>query len=162
MEVKEIKAQTAFYKEYRQVFQYGQFSRTRQGWQVSDGKTTIAGVFHKLVNAAPGYEQLRIAGLKPQALYRVTSLAQAIRVGQFGSLLKHVVPVNINPNGLLLHTADSHITLKSGGVDLTLSGSALMQGILLPPAFRGTGYDEQQRTHADFGSDLFLIQEAAI
>ena len=162
VEVKEIKAQTAFYKEYRQVFQYGTFSRTRQGWQVSDGKTTIAGVFHKLVNAAPGYEQLRVTGLKPQGLYRVTSLAQAIRVGQFGSLLKHVVPVNINPNGLLLHTADSHITLKSGGIDLTLSGSALMQGILLPPAFRGTGYDEQQRTHADFGSDLFLIQEAAI
>ncbi len=159
VEIKEVKAQTAFYKQYRQVFQYGTFSRNALGWQVSHGDITIAGVFHKLVAAAPGYEQLRVTGLEKDALYHVTSLAQSIRVGQFGSLLKHVVPLNINPNGLLLHTADSYITLKSGTTDLTLSGSALMSGILLPPTFRGTGYDEEQRTHGDFGSDVYVIQK---
>ncbi len=159
VEIKEVKAQTAFYKQYREVFQYGRFSRNRLGWQVSLGDVTIAGAFHKLVSAAPGYEQLRITGLEPNGLYHVTSLAQSIRVGQFGSLLKHVVPVNINPNGLLLHAADGRITLKSGVTDLTLSGNALMSGILLPPTFRGTGYDEEQRTHADFGSDVYVIRK---
>ena len=159
VEIKEIKAQTEFYKRYRHVFQYGVFRRTKLGWQVSDGKTTLAGVFHGLVHAAPGYEQLRLKGLKADGVYHVTSLSQAIRVGQFGSLLKHVVPVNINPNGALLRIADSRFTLKSGGEDLTASGSALMSGISLKPLFRGTGYDEKQRTQGDFGSDVYIVEE---
>ena len=159
VEIKEVKAQTAFYKQYRNVFQYGTFSRTKLGWQVSDGKTTIAGVFHTLVHAAPGYEQLRVTGLDREKVYHVTSLAQAIRVGQFGNLLKHVVPVNINPNGALLRIADSHYTLKNAVEDVQVSGAALGSGIALKPLFRGTGYDENQRTQGDFGSDIYLIEE---
>ena len=159
VEIKEIKAQIAFYKQYRQVFQYGTFSRIPGGWQVSDGKTTLAGIFHTLVHAAPGYEQLKLTGLDKNKCYRITSLAQAIRVGQFGNLLKHVVPVNVNPNGALLRIADSRITLKNAQEDLTLSGAALMSGVMLKPLFRGTGYDENQRTYGDFGSDLYIIEE---
>ena len=161
VEVKEIKAQTAFYKQYRDLFQFGAFRRTETGWQVSDGRTTIAGVFHTLVPAAPGYEQLRVLGLKPEGLYRVKSLAQSIRVGQFGNLLKHVLPVSVNPNGLLLHTADGHYSLPDGREDLLASGNALAGGILLKPMFRGTGYDENQRTQEDFGSNVYVIEEEA-
>jgi len=157
VEEKEVKAQIEFYKAHRSVFQYGEFSRTALGWQVSDGTTTIAGVFHTLVHAAPGYEKLRITGLNRDSVYSVTSLAQAIRVGQFGSLLKHVVPVNIDPNGALLRLADSRFTLKNAVEDLTVSGAALHSGILLKPLFRGTGYDENQRTQGDFGSDIYII-----
>ena len=159
VEEKQVKAQTAFYKQYRSLFQYGIFSRIPGGWQVSDGRTTIAGIFHTLVHAAPGYEQLKLTGLDREKCYRVTSLEQAIRVGQFGSLLKHVVPVNVNPNGPLLRLADSRFTLKNGREDLTLSGAALMSGIMLKPLFRGTGYDENQRTYGDFGSDVYIIEE---
>ena len=159
VEETEIKAQTAFYKQYRDVFQYGTFARTTQGWQVSAGKTTLAGVFHTLVSAAPGYEQLRLTGLDRNKLYHVTSLAQAIRVGQFGNLLKHVVPVNVNPNGALVRIADSRFTLKNAREDMIVSGAALMSGVMLKPLFRGTGYDENQRTYGDFGSDLYIIEE---
>jgi len=159
VEVKEIQAQIEFYKRYREIFQFGTFRRTATGWQVSDGKTTLCGVFHRLVHAAPGYEQLRVPGLKPQGLYHVTSLAQAIRVGQFGGLIKHVAPVEIDPNGALLRIADRHYTMKSNPEDMTVSGSALASGILLQPAFRGTGYDPNQRTHGDYGSDLYIIEE---
>ena len=159
VEVKEVKAQTEFYKKYRHVFQYGTFRRIKNGWQVSDGKTTIAGLFHGLVHAAPGYEQLKVAGLDGEKVYHMYSLAQAIRVGQFGSLLKHVVPVNIDPNGLLLNIADRNISLKNGVEDLALSGAALMSGVMLKPLFRGTGYDENQRTQGDFASDIYVIEE---
>ena len=159
VEVKEVKAQIAFYKKYRKVFQYGTFRRTGLGWQVSDGDTTLAGVFHGLVHAAPGYEKLTVLGLEAGSRYRVTSLSQAIRVGQFGSLLKHVVPVNVNPNGALLRIADSHYTLKNAVEDVTVSGAALHSGILLKPLFRGTGYAENQRTYGDFGSDLYIIEK---
>ena len=159
VEVKEVTAQIAFYKKYRKVFQYGTFHRTKLGWQVSDGKVTISGVFHGLVHAAPGYEKLRVSGLDSEKCYRVTSLAQAIRVGQFGNLLKHVVPVNVNPNGALLRLADSHYTLKNAVEDVTVSGAALRAGVMLKPRFRGTGYDENQRTQGDFGSDVYIIEE---
>ena len=159
VEIKEIKQQIAFYKQYREIFQYGTFCRTNLGWQVSSGTTTLAGVFHKLVHAAPGYEQLRVTGLKKEASYRVVSLSQAIRVGQFGNLLKHVAPVNIDPNGQLLRIADRHYTLPGGMEELTVSGAALMSGILLRPMFRGTGYDQNQRTQGDFGSDIYVIEE---
>ena len=159
VEVKEVKTQTEFYKKYRHVFQYGTFRRIRNGWQVSDGKTTIAGLFHGLVHAAPGYEQLKVAGLEAEKVYRMISVAQAIRVGQFGSLLKHVVPVNVDPNGLLLNIADRNISLKNGVEDMTLSGAALMSGVMLKPLFRGTGYDENQRTQGDFASDIYVIEE---
>ena len=159
IEIKEVKAQIAFYKQYREVFQYGHFCRTSSGWQVSDGKTTLAGVFHKLVNAAPGYEQLRLTGLDREKSYRVSSLAQTIRVGQFGNLLKHVAPVNIDPNGQLLRLADRHITLPGGTEEMTVSGAALMSGVLLRPLFRGTGYDQNQRTQGDFGSDIYIVEE---
>ena len=160
LEIKEIQAQVAFYKAYREIFQYGTFRRHSLGWQVSKDGVTLAGVFHGLVHAAPGYEQLRILGLEKEKLYRVTSLEQVLRVGQFGSLLKHVAPINIDPNGQLLRLADRMITLPGGNEELTVSGAALMSGILLRPMFRGTGYDKNQRTQGDFGSDIYIIEEA--
>ena len=128
---------------------------------MSKDKTAIAGVFRKQIGAAPGYEQLRIPGLEKDARYRVNSLAQAIRVGQFGNLLKHVAPVNIDPNGALLCLADRHFTLPGGAEEFTVSGAALMSGILLRPQFRGTGYDRNQRTQGDFGSDIYIIEKIA-
>ena len=162
VEVREIKNQIAFYKKYRQVFQYGIFRRWKLGWQVSLGKVTLSGVFHKLVPAAPGYERLQMKDLNPEGIYQVTTLEQAIRVGQFGNLLKHVVPVNVNPNGMLLRIADSHYTLPDGQETLCLSGAALMAGIPRKPLFRGTGYDKKQHTYGDFGSDLYLAEEITI
>ena len=159
VEVKDIQTQIAFYKQYREVFQFGAFRRHSTGWQVSDGSVTIAGVFHKLVPAAPAYEQLRLTGLKPDALYTLRSLDQAIRVGQFASLLKHVAPVNVNPNGTLIRVVDSHFQLPDGSEDLIASGAALMNGIMLKPLFRGTGYDKNQHTQGDFASNVYIIQE---
>ena len=160
VEIKQVQAQTAFYKQYREVFQFGTFRRWKNTWQVSDGKTTIAGIFHGLQSAAPGYDRLRVFGLENDKGYTVQSQAQAIRVGQFGNLLKHVAPVSIDPNGAILRTVDRHYTLPDGKELYTVSGAALQSGITLMPRFRGTGYDKRQHTHADFGSDVYVIREA--
>ena len=159
VEITEIKAQTAFYKQYRHLFQYGKFSRTRQGWQVTDGKTAISGVFHEIIHAGPAYEQLRVTGLDDSKRYSVRSMEQKIRVGQFGNLLKHVVPFNVSPNGMLLHTADAHYALPDGNDSFTASGAALRSGVMLQPLFRGTGYDKSQRNQGDFASSLYIIEE---
>ena len=67
--------------------------------------------------------------------------------------------MDLNPNGLIMHTADHHITMPDGTQQITGSGSALMAGVRLLPLFRGTGYDQRQRTLADFGSELYIIEE---
>ena len=160
VERQEIETQIAFYKQYREVFQFGTFRRTPTGWQVSRGGVTLCGVFHGLVHAAPGYERLRVSGLDPRKRYRVVRLSQRLRVGQFGSLLGHVAPVKVNPNGTLLRIADAHYTLEIPAEACVLSGGALAEGMVLRPLFRGTGYEEHQRTQADFGSDLYILTEA--
>ena len=160
VEVKEIRHQTDLYKTHRRLFQFGTFRRMKNGWQVSLDGVTAAGVFHKLVNAAPGYEQLRLTGLDAGKIYHLRTRAQKIRIGQFAHLLKHVAPVNLNPEGTVLRTADKVYGLDDGVEGYRLSGSALLSGILLQPCFRGTGYDTNQRTQGDFGSNLYIIEEA--
>ena len=159
IEIQEIKAQIEFYKQYRRLFQFGTFRRMKNGWQVSLDGVTAAGVFHKLVSAAPGYEQLRLKGLDIGKIYHLRTRAQKIRIGQFAHLLKHVAPVNLNPNGAVINTADKHYGLEDGVEGYRVSGAALLSGILLQPLFRGTGYDTNQRTQGDYGSNLYIVEE---
>jgi alpha-galactosidase len=159
VEEKEIQEQIKLYKQYRQIFQFGAFRRNGNGWQVSSGKTTLAGVFHGCRMAAPGYEQLRVKGLQGSKRYRFRTRPQHLRIGQFGDLVKHVAPVNLNPNGIVLRTADRHMSMPDGIHEGLASGTALEAGIPMLPAFRGTGYDTNQRTQLDFGSNLYIIEE---
>ena len=161
VEQKEIKEQITLYKKYRAVFQFGMFSRLKNGWQVRKEDTAIAGVFRKLGSAAPAYEQLRMKYLDPNKRYQFRNRPQELRIGQFGNLVKHVVPVNLNPNGVILRTADRHMTMHDGVQELTASGAALMNGVTLQPLFRGTGYHERQRTLLDFGSEVYIAQEVS-
>ena len=163
VEEKEIRAQIEFYKKHRKTFQFGRFSRLQiedaVGWQVSDEDCCLAGVFHRLIHAAPGYQYLAVKGLKPDARYRVAGRPQGVRVGQFGALLKHVAPVNINPNGAILRTADRNYTMEDATQSVTATGAALMSGCPLPPRFMGAGYDKALRVQGDFGSCVFEIEE---
>ena len=165
VEEKEIAAQIAWYKERRELFQFGVFRRLESetegasAWQVSGKGRHLAGVFHRMVHAAPGYERLALRGLKGEQTYRVESRPQKLRVGQFGGLLSHVAPVSVNPNGALVRTADRHYAMTDGAQSFTASGSALMAGWVLPPLFTGTGYNKDGRMQGDFGSNLFEIRE---
>ena len=161
VEVKEIQAQIQLYKQYRSVFQFGQFRRIAQGWQVSQGNTTMAGVFYGCRPATPGYEQLRLVGLNKEKRYHFRTRPHSMRLAQVGALVKHVAPVALNPNGFILRTADRHFTLEDGIHEGTASGAAFLSGIPMLPAFRGTGYDKNQRTQLDYGSNLYIVEEVA-
>ena len=49
-------------------------------------------------------------------------------------------------------------TLPDGVQEAVVSGSALGAGLMLYPLFRGTGYDRDQRTQLDFGSNLYIVE----
>jgi alpha-galactosidase len=164
VEEKEVIAQTAFYKEHRMAFQFGDFRRveSREGvcWQVNMENVTVSGLFHKLESAAPAYEKLRIVGLDAKKRYHVLSRAQKLRIGVFGNLVKHIAPMDVDPNGVLLRTVDHHIMLDDGTEDITASGAALQAGVMLHNRFAGTGYTKEQRTQGDFGSNVYVVTDA--
>ena len=163
VEKTEIAGQIAFYKAHRQVFQFGTFRRVNMpdaySWQVSLDGTYLAGIFHKLVPAAPGYERLRIPGAEKEKRYRITSRGQLLRLGSFGGLVQHITPVNLNPNGQILRAADHRYPMSDGAEHCTASGAALTAGLSLASRFTGTGYDPALRLQGDFGSNLYLIEE---
>ena len=159
IETQEIKNQIALYRQHRRLFQFGTFSRLKNGWQVSLDGVTAAGVFHSLVDSAPGYEQLRLLGMDSSKRYHLRTRAQKIRLGQFAGLIKHIAPVNLDPNGGVARTADRFYGLEDGAEGYHVTGAALNSGIMLQPLFRGTGYDANQRTQGDFGSNLYIIEE---
>lgn len=164
VEQAEIRAQTEFYRAHRRTLQYGRFARGRTDgggtvWQMQTKQETVAAVFHGLQPAAPGYEHLCVTGLDGEKQYRLTSRPQLLRVGDFGTLLRHVLPVKLNPNGLAVQTADSLYRMSDGSQSLTASGAAFAAGICLAPRFAGTGYDPDGRMQGDFGSNVYFIQE---
>ena len=164
VEQAEIRAQIECYKAHRRTLQYGRFTRGRTDgggvvWQAQTREETVAGVFHGVQNAASGYERLRVTGLDAGKRYRLESRAQLLRVGDFGSLLRHVLPVKLNPNGLAVQTADSYYKMYDGQQTVTASGAAYGAGIMLAPRFAGTGYDADGRMQSDFGSNVYFIRE---
>ena len=162
VELTEIRAQIEFYKAHRRTLQYGRFTRDKTDsggtiWQAQTEEETVAGVFHGIQSAAPGYERLRVAGLDAQTQYQLDSRPQLLRVGDFGSLLRHVLPVKLNPNGLAVQTADSYYKMYDGQQTVTASGAAYSAGIMLAPRFSGTGYNADGRMQGDFGSNVYFF-----
>ena len=74
-------------------------------------------------------------------------------------MINHLLPITINPNGMLFRWIDRLIALQDGVETYTASGKTLMQGVHLNNQFIGTGYNGNLRMLGDFGSNLYLIEK---
>lgn len=163
---REVRAQIAFYKQYRRVFQYGTFWRGGFGkanqtvWHCvdQDRTTAVTGFYQAQGNASDGFDRLRLAGLEPARRYRVTTRKQPLFIKRFGGLVKHILPFTLAPEGFLLRTADRHYAMTDCVEAYQGTGEALMDGILLNNQFIGTGYNAQTRFLGDFGSNLYVTE----
>lgn len=166
-ELKELRGQTAFYKKHRKTLQYGRFYRfdehkaNKLHWQVSskDGKEHVVGCFQKLCTASEGYDMLSVHGLEPSARYHLVCKRQSLFVKRLGGLVKHVMPLELDPDGFVLRTANKFFTMPDGAEDFVASGAALMSGVGLNNQFLGTGYNERLHMLGDFGSALYTIKK---
>ncbi len=161
---KDIRSQIEFYKKYRSLFQFGRFTRLpapegETRWQVAREDCAAAGMFYRLAPAAPGMDELRLADLAPKARYTVMARQQNLRVGDFGELVRYVVPVRLNPKGVVMSTADSIYVMPDCAEVMEASGAALMSGIRLENRYAGTGYNENIRMLRDFGSRVYIVQK---
>ena len=166
-ELKEVKEQIEFYKKHRKTLQFGHFYRfdeckdNKVHWQVSapDGSEHIVGHFQKLCTASEGYDELPVKGLERELKYRLYCKKQSIFIKTLGGLVKHVSPIELDPEGFVLRTANKLITMSDGAEDYTVSGAALMAGLKLNNQFLGTGYNEKLHMLGDFGSSLYVIEK---
>jgi alpha-galactosidase len=164
-EKKDIAGQIDFYKKYRQVFQFGSFSRIRSYktnkvvWQsvANDQKTALTGFFQTLAAAAESGDRLTVTGLR-EGMFQVRSRPSRLYLERFGGLVNHILPVKLNPGGIVLHTANKLRSLNSCREEYVCSDAALRAGIPLANQFSGTGYNENTRMLGDFGSDLYITE----
>ena len=106
-EQEEVKRQTAFMKKYRSVLQFGSFYRLESpfegnvtAWMSVSGerKTAVVGWYRTLNGINMGYTRVKLRGLEPDSVYRV-SADGVLRGEYYGDELMNV--------GLVTSDADS-------------------------------------------------------
>ena len=164
-ERRQIKEQIAFYKAHRTLLQYGRFVRyfpragKRESWQVSNGEQTLAAIYNLSYHASPARDTLRILSAEAGKTYAVHSVKQYLRIGRFGSLVKHISPVSVKSDGALMRFVDRNFSMVDGRESYLSSGEALQSGISLAMQYSGTGYNPNIRILGDGGSTLYEITE---
>ena len=164
-ERKQIKAQIAFYKQHRRIFQYGRFARyfpkvgQRESWQMAGNGKILAGLYNLSYHAIPARDTLRLLQAKSGKRYQVESVKRPVRIGQFGGLVKHVLPVKLKADGAVLRYVDRHFAMYDGKEVYICSGEALQSGIQLTMQYSGTGYSKDLRLQTDWGATMYVARE---
>ncbi len=165
VEKKEIKEQIAFYKAHRRTLQYGRFYRlpalkaNKVHWQCTagGGSEAVAGFFQTQAAASEGYDILPLDGFEPNSLYSLRTRPQSLFIKRFGGLVKHILPLSLNPEGLILRTLGRFYRLTDCVESYECRGDMLNSGIRLNNQFIGSYYNEHTRLLGDFGSNLYVI-----
>lgn len=163
---KEVKSQIGFYKKHRKTMQYGRFYRgnvykdNKVVWHsvAKDGSTAVTGFFQTQTTASEGFDRLTLMGLAPECKYQIKTRPQSLYIKSFGALVKHILPVTLNPEGILLRTANKLYCLTDCVEEYTAYGQTLMDGLLLNNQFVGSYYNNQIRLLGDGGSSLYVSQ----
>ena len=167
-EVKEIKAQIDYYKAHRQTLQFGEFQKVipfksnQMIWQIRSGKETVLGYYQMQMNASDSDDYLRGHGFLRDHRYQVTSKPQRLMIADFGELIKHVLPVHLNPHGWVIAAANKYYSLSDAQESFEVSGGALNGGIGLNQQFIGSYYNNQVRLWGDFGSTLYSVDDKGV
>ena len=164
-ERRQIKEQIAFYKANRLLFQYGRLRRyfpkagERESWQIEKDGNIVAAIYNLSYHTSPARDLLRIPGAEDRKQYEMKTVRQYLRIGRFGSLVKHISPVNIRSDGAIMRFVDRHFGMTDGEECYTCSGAALRSGIPLAMQYSGTGYNPSIRVLGDCGSTMYMIRE---
>lgn len=167
VEKEEIKEQILFYKKNRRILQYGSYDRipvykaNKVQWQCtgSSKEEAVVGFYQNLATASEGYDFLRIPYLKENERYVIRTKEQRLYVKRFGGLVKHILPIELNPNGFILRTVNRFYSLKDCVETYECFSDVLNTGILLNNQFMGSYYNNQTRLLGDFGSNLYTVSK---
>jgi len=162
MERREITEQITFYKTHRQTFQYGVFSRldrhkdNKTIWQTHNKSEAILGLFQITATVSESIDIIKFVGLEPEKTYKISTRPQRLFIKRFGGLVKHILPVNLNPSGIILNIANRLHALTDCIETYEASGKTLTEGIHLNNQFMGSHYNTNTRLLGDYGSNLYV------
>ena len=160
-----IKSQVEFYKKYRHLLQFGEYStdnlmgdKLTKRVQVKADDKAIVGYYQTIQKPYPKEGHLKVTGLKEDKLYKYTSRQESLPLRKFGSLINYVTPIHINPEGQLLTILEKHKDMKSEIDEGVASGASLAcSGPVLSQEWSGVGYDERIRLIGDFSGRIYVI-----
>ena len=172
LEEKQLRAQTLFYKEHRDLVVNGKyyqlnnetcFDRFGFGVISRDQTRAVVTLINGLATTLPVSESLPPLKLNQNFMYRVVGFPQISNLHKFGGLLKMVLPKFIKADGVIVNGLAKRKSAEDLiGVEVAenylVSGTYLKAGALrLYPQWTGTGVNEQTRVLGDFGSIIYTI-----
>lgn len=159
-EKQQVREQISFYKQFRAVFQYGSFHRTRHGnitqWTVvSQDRRTILTLWNQERITVNGPSDiLLVPEAEEGALYDVLTRPQEINLAALGSKAARKVAPLTNP------ARNPHATIAARMEHYLVSGGLLRHaGIKLPEQFLGSGIDADSRILGDMGGRIYIIRK---
>lgn len=166
-ELKAIREQIAFYKQYRETLQFGKFSRqtspfvANEALWVMEHKTTLEAIvlwFQILQKPNYGFQFIRLPKLTHQGSYRIKNRPIYLNLRVFGDLIKHALPIKLKAHSNLFNTLSNHYRMLAEEEDLIVEASSVKnQGFLPKLPYVGTGYHKDVRLMGDFGSRVYII-----
>ncbi|MCM1064285.1 MAG: alpha-galactosidase [Eubacterium sp.] len=158
-----IREQIAFYKEWRSVFQFGEFYRlAKHRWMtVSPDRSRAAALtFQERAQANTFYDKLKTKGLADEKKYHFFNRECKYDIREFGDLVNTVSPVHIRQNSLLHQAVAKFVKMDGEKEDYVLYGSLLNScGVKLSQAYSATGYDEHTRYYPDYATRMYFMEE---
>ncbi len=160
-----IREQIALYKKWREVLQFGDFYRITEGnlhrWTcVSPDKSrAVVLLLQELTEANVQAHRLQLRGLDPDKTYRLYNIPGRVDVRTFGSLINTVAPVHVRQDSVLHNVIAKQVKMNGETENVTATGSVLMHtGVMLSPAFSGSGFNEKVRIFPDFAARLYFLE----
>jgi len=163
-----IKKQILFYKQYRELFQFGTFYRCSPEHQsnltdwmvVSPDKTNgILMHFQDRAIANPMTQIITPIGLDEDTVYDFSNRPFDIDIGMFGDLINMVSPIRIRPDSLLHKAVRSfkvlHTEVEQGRAD----GRSLMHGGIKLKQSNVGGFNDETRIFPDGASRIYLFKK---
>ncbi len=168
VEEKVCKSQIKFYKEHRNLFQYGELYQlsdidndNKVFWEVisKDREEAVIGYFNILQDINHGTTILKACNFIDDAKYQIDVVQQDLSYKTFGNLVNNVSKVHINENGKLMYFISHHFAMSGEKETYVVSGKMLNSfAVKLMQEWAGCGLSEKVRVLGDFGSRLFYIK----
>jgi alpha-galactosidase len=162
-----IAKQVSFYKEHRQLFQYGTFHRIQSTrdtneaiWMMMNDTKDEAIVLYFITHAKPNprFQSIPITGLR-KGVYDIQNRIQYMNIRTTGSLINHVLPVKLKVNGFLYNLIANRYLYQNEVYHTTMTNDQLKHMELrLPHTFTGTGSNDKVMMLPDYGSRLYHIK----
>lgn len=160
---KQVADQVEFYKQWRSVFQFGDFYRLddyRFMVVSKDKSAAVALIFQKESRPNNDYLALKTMGLADDKVYEVANRQVHVNIKAFGSLINTMAPIHVKQDGIIHGIIARHYKMHGEKDEAVATGSILNNcGVRLNPDYGGTGYGEDTRMFRTNDARLYVFAE---